>query len=163
MLETVESSLGAPSPEEVVQQQRAVHAAKEPSENGAPDSNPGETPIGSSREFRSNSTIEGFKAFAAFRMIQKTKPTCHSASDEEEEAGAVGGQKEEDEQKENVERSSDKDSVDRSSEEKDESAGWFASWGIPSGISKVVESTTKAVENTVGCQNQEQLSWNKIV
>ncbi len=41
VLETVESSLGAPSPEEVAQQQRAVHAAKEPSENGAPDSNPG--------------------------------------------------------------------------------------------------------------------------
>ena len=41
MLETVESSLGAPNPEEVAKQQRAVHTAKEPSENGAPDSNPG--------------------------------------------------------------------------------------------------------------------------
>ncbi len=41
MLETVESSLGAPDPEDLAKQQRAVHTAKEPSENGAPDSNPG--------------------------------------------------------------------------------------------------------------------------
>ena len=41
VLETVESSLGAPDPEDLAKQQRAVHTAKEPSENGAPDSNPG--------------------------------------------------------------------------------------------------------------------------
>ena len=43
VMETVESSLGAPTPEEVAHQQKAVHEAKEPSENGAPGSNHGKT------------------------------------------------------------------------------------------------------------------------
>ena len=42
-----------------------------------------------------------------------------------------------------------KEKDEASDRKEDESAGWFASWGIPSGITKVVENTTKAVENTV--------------
>ena len=42
-----------------------------------------------------------------------------------------------------------KEKDEASDKKEDESAGWFSSWGIPSGITKVVENTTKAVESTV--------------
>ncbi len=65
-------------------------------------------------------------------------------------AGAVGGKEKPAENEKQTEKgeTSDKKEEKLNSDE-DEAASWFTSWGIPSGITKVVESTTKAVENTV--------------
>ena len=76
-------------------------------------------------------------------IVWLLKSLIYTASDEEEE-GAVGGKAI---QKKEKEVGNEKD--EGNDRKEDESAGWFSSWGIPSGITKVVENTTKAVENTV--------------
>ena len=77
-----------------------------------------------------------------------------TASDEEEE-GAVGGQAK---PAEVVQEKKEEEKEEVNDDKDDESAGWFASWGIPSGITKVVENTTKAVESTV-CRDISHFSF----